>query len=956
MSVGALHSFDNAPTPGAYPLGDLTLVGSTLYGTTLAGGADGDGAVFSMNVDGSDYQVLHSFTDTSGDGASPVAGLTLDGSTLYGTTSTGGAGGDGTVFSINTNGGGYQVLYSFSGGSADGAFPYAALTLDGSTLYGTTTAGGSAGHGTLFSYNLGNNTEQLVYSFQGGTADGADPGASLTLDGSTLFGTTELGGSANDGTVFSYNLGNNTEQLVYSFNGGTADGATPVAGLTLVGSALFGTTELGGSAGQGTIFSYNLETDSEQVAYSFSQNSDTDGALPSSDLALVGSTLYGTTWLGGTYGAGTVFSFDTDNSDYQLLNSFTNTGSDGASPLGGLTLDGSTLYGTTYEGGIDDNGMVFSLNTGGTGYQVVQSFLNDGEGAYAAAGLTLVDSALFGTTTEGGTYGAGTIFSMNPDGSDYQPLYSFANSGGDGGFPAAAMTLDGSTLYGTTRQGGSYGYGTLFSINANGTGYKVLYSFSGGSADGAYPEAGLTLVGSTLYGTTDDGGSDSDGTVFSYSVGNNSEQVLYSFSGGPSDGAHPEAGVTVVGSTLLGTTTGGGSAGYGTVFSMNSDGSGEQVVHSFSAADGASINGLTLVNSTLYGTTYALGGNGAAGTVFSMNPDGSDYQVLHSFTGSGGDGASPDDSLTLVGSTLYGTTSGGGTDGDGTVFSVTTGGAYQVLYSFTGSSADGADPTAGLTLDGSNLFGVTTAGGSANYGTVFSLSGVTPVVIVALSGVSPSFTTVNSTVSPSYTAGASAISVDPDVTVSSSDGGLTGATVSISAATLQSGDTLGFTSPAGSGISGSYAAGTLTLSGVATPAQYQAALQSVMFANATNPSTTARSISIVATDNNVNSDPATEQVDVAAPATVTGLWVKGSSWSSSYDKFLANHGMGDSATPSLGYALQTGSSQSKVLPWVNVNVVEAQFSQAVNVTQNSLVLSGGTGGASPFDHRLQLAG
>ncbi len=324
-------------------------------------------------------------------------------------------------------------------------------------------------------------------------------------------------------------------------------------------------------------------------------------------MTLVGSTLYGTTWQGGTDDAGTVFSFDTDDSGYQLLNSFTDIGSDGAYPLSGLTLDGSTLYGTTYLGGIDDNGMVFSLNTNGTGYQVVQSFLNNGEGAYAAAGLTLAGSTLFGTTTEGGTYGAGTIFSMNPDGSDYQPLYSFGDSAGDGVAPAASLTQVGSTLYGTTRAGGSYGYGTLFSIGTNGSGYKVLYSFSGKTADGAYPEAGLTLLGSTLYGTTDAGGSDNAGTVFSYDPGDNAEQVLYSFSGGPTDGADPEAGLTVVGSSLFGTTTGGGIAGYGTVFSINPDGSGEQVLHSFSAADGADPGGLTLVGSTLYGTTYARG-------------------------------------------------------------------------------------------------------------------------------------------------------------------------------------------------------------------------------------------------------------------------------------------------------------------------------------------------------------
>ena len=131
--------------------GNLTLVGSKLYGTTEFGPSVGPGSIFSMNPDGSDVTILHSFTGTGGDGGEPRAGLLLVGSTLYGTTVSGGADGDGTIFAINTDGTGYRVLYSFTGSGGDGSEPFAALTLAGSTLYGTTVSGGTSDDGTIFS-------------------------------------------------------------------------------------------------------------------------------------------------------------------------------------------------------------------------------------------------------------------------------------------------------------------------------------------------------------------------------------------------------------------------------------------------------------------------------------------------------------------------------------------------------------------------------------------------------------------------------------------------------------------------------------------------------------------------------------------------------------------------------------------------------------------------------------
>ena len=169
------------------------------------------------------------------------------------------------------------------------------------------------------------------------------------------------------------------------------------------------------------------------------------------------------------------------------------------------------------------------------------------------------------------------------------------------------------------------------------------------------------------------------------------------------------------------------------MYSINSDGSGFQVLHSFTstgpAPDGANPKfGLTHVGLTLFGTTYLGGFNN--GTVFSIKTDGSGFQVLHSFAFTGQDGGPLSSGLTLVGSTLFGTTYyGGGNNGPGTVYSIKTDGSdFQVVHSFAGS--DGAQPIGNLTLVGSTLFGTTLYGGTNNVGTIFSILLQTPLVVV----------------------------------------------------------------------------------------------------------------------------------------------------------------------------------------------------------------------------------
>ena len=262
----------------------------------------------------------------------------------------------------------------------------------------------------------------------------------------------------------------------------------------------------------------------------------------------------------------------------------------------------------------------------------------------------------------------------------------------------------------------------------NNTGYKLLYSFKGGS-DGQLPVAGLSFVKGLLYGTTLYGGylgspcgsSNGCGTVFRMST-TGSKKVIYSFKG-PPDADGPQFALLNLNGTLYSTTQQGGGAGCGcgTVFSVTPSGS-EHVVYSFKGgSDGASpFASLIAINGKLYGTTYFGGRStrcaGGCWTVFEMDTSGRE-RILHRFKGYPHDGEHPVGAFVAVNGELYGTTWVGGTgacyqEGCGTIFAVSTSGKERVLHNFDGAP-DGENPEGALVnLDGA-LYGTTIAGGTS---------------------------------------------------------------------------------------------------------------------------------------------------------------------------------------------------------------------------------------------------
>ena len=504
-----------------------------------------------MNPDGTGFTVLHHFAGGN-DGSYPYGGLVLVGSTLYGTTTSGGPTDSGTLFKINTDGSGYAVLHTFSS-DVDGASPNGTLVVSGSSLYGVANySGGALGgpdtYGTVFKINTDGSGFAVLRSFSvdpgsGSLPNGANPRA-LLLSGTTLYGVASSGGTTNDGVLFKLQTDGTGFAVVLHFDG--TGGTYPTGDLILSGGTLYGTTEEGGAFGGGTVFKVGANGSGFGVLRSLG-NGDLDAAQPGG-LVLVGSTLYGTAGEGGAGEDGAIFQINTDGSGYAILRSFFG-GADGQSPRATLASTGATLYGVTEYNGAGDSGVLFQLNTDGSGFGVVHAFSarfrsTNVDGAYPGSGLVSAGGSLYGTTSGGGAFGWGDVFKTERDGSGFTVLRSFTG-GLDGGSPEGRLALLGNTLYGTTSAGGGNGTGTIFKINPDGTGFAVLRSF--GSADpqaaseGVFPSGGLIGSGTVLYGTLRNDGAGGAGSVYKINTDGTGFTVLRFFAR-DAGGGRPQAG------------------------------------------------------------------------------------------------------------------------------------------------------------------------------------------------------------------------------------------------------------------------------------------------------------------------------------------------------------------------------------------------------------------------------
>jgi uncharacterized repeat protein (TIGR03803 family) len=730
-----------------------------LYGTTTQG-TTGYGSIYKIAAGSGTVTTLANFTSSSL-GSSPQSPLIMDANgNLYGTTQTGGPNNCGTIFELANGSSTITRLAYFTGSSGIGSWPIGGIVMDSSgNIYGTTFLGGPTNQGTLWKLASGSSTITTLASFTG--TNGASPQyTNLFLDSSgNLYGTTNGGGTNNDGTVFKYAIGSSTFTTLASFNG--TNGSSPEGVVMDASGNLFGVTANGGANNQGTVFAIAAGSSAITTVATFNN---TNGQNPYSPLLLDSSgNMYGTTYLGGANNTGTVFEAAplsgaavvasqpttavAGASQSITVNLNTTAGSLDTTNQSPVTLSilsgpsGGVLGGTTTVSAVNGVANFSGLTFNKVGTYVLQASSN---GAFS--GQTTSITVTHGVATQ-------LVFTTQPtsamSGSSFGTVVSVEDAGGNfvtnDNSTVSLTVTDGTSLHGTTSVQAVNGVATFTNLSINPLGSRTLNA-SDGSLTGAvsssftisaradiltgleqfntstgYTPSGNIVMDASgdIFGTARNGGASSRGTVWEVVAGTTTLTTFASFSS--STGSTPYGGLTIDSAgDLFGTTYSGGTYNVGTVFEIVHGTSTITTLASFNGGNGSNPSDTVYIDSSgnLYGTARN-GGSQGDGTVWKLTNGSNSITTVAVF--SNNTGTSPMGTVVMDSSgDIFSTTSYGGTSNDGTVFEIVHGtSTITTLVNFTG--ANGANPEAGLIMDSAgNLYGTTYNGN--NWGTAFKIA------------------------------------------------------------------------------------------------------------------------------------------------------------------------------------------------------------------------------------------
>ena len=618
--------------------GSLIEVDGKLWGTTRHGGTHNMGTIYAINTDGTEFTKIHDFNEVNG--RAPYSGLTLANGKLWGMTYHGGANDDGAIYYIETDGSGYTKVHDFKGSDpANGNKSAGKLILSNNKLWGMAWSGGVNNYGIIFTIELDGTGFRIVHSFD--KTNGRQPyGNNLAEYNGTLFGMTTYGGTNDKGTIFTINNDGTGFSKVHDFDG--SNGENPYGSLVVSNGKLWGVTSSGGTSNRGLIFNMDTSGTGFNVVLNLARE-------PYGDLYEYGGKLYGTTMEGGTSGRGTVYRIDPDGTNFTTLHSFSrpirevrsslifsngklwafeddlfNLNPDGSDfqivhdfqptigywPSGRMAESNEKLWGTTHGTGSNNPpAAIFTTNIDGTGFENVHYFSSEYGGDGSDPGpLVAVGDKLWGMCRSGGL-GYGTIFHINNDGTGFTKVHDFDSN--NGRRPYGTVIESNGKLWGMTSQGGTYGEGVIFTIKMDGTGYSVIHSFD--DTHGANPYGELFESGGKLWGLTSHGGTQDQGVIFSIELDGSAFTKHYNINDVPNSN-FPFGSFIEANGKLWSTIRN------GKIISMNTDGTGLKIEHTLT--NGEDLYGNLLhFNNKLWGVTYAS----QAGTIFTLNDDGTNY-------------------------------------------------------------------------------------------------------------------------------------------------------------------------------------------------------------------------------------------------------------------------------------------------------------------------------------------
>ncbi len=623
------HDFN--ATDGAHPYGGLVQVNNKLYGLTSGGGVNDKGVLFEYDPFTDTFAKKFDFGGQWGEVPHSNMIVTADGS-LYGVTVAGGANGNGVIFKYNPQKNSVTKRKDFD--ASTGTRPFGGLMLASSgLLYGMASQGGLHSHGTIYAYDTAVNVLTKKFDFSG-SADGSSPlGSLIEATNGLLYGMTVEGGNTDGGVLFEYNPSNGAFTKKIDFVGGT-QGLHPYGSLFQASNGkLYGTTEQG-VTGFGELFEYDVTSGTLSTVVTFDGNRQGKGGSSRTTLMQASDgKLYGMNSLGGSALRGVLFSYDPTDGGYQVHVNFEFENGGGMWPFASLVQGANgRLYGTTRSGGVNNSGVLFEYDITNGIYTKKVDFIgitNPSENMVLAS-----NGKLYGLTQYGGSENAGAIFEYDPSTNsfskkiDFQAIYGRPNG--------ALIQLPNGKMYGVaTTSSVSLGNAILFEYDPALNIFAKKADFNR-VVEGNVPSGTLLYSDGKIYGLMRYGGANNLGTLFQFDPATGSLLKLKDFDGA-NLGEHPVGSlVKAKNNKLYGVTQLGGAFGAGTIVEFNPATGSLNNVFDFDFPPAGRLDIQTSLiessNGKLYGTTHQ-GNNGKYGILYEFDIASKTYAEKHNFTG-----------------------------------------------------------------------------------------------------------------------------------------------------------------------------------------------------------------------------------------------------------------------------------------------------------------------------------